>query len=326
MFGDPLQAVYREINREEHCNWAAVVQHFPNQVILSTPYRWATKNAGLGHWLLEVRELLIQGRPIDLSAGPVNTLPAGQQAAHISACQRFAGPAAESTLALRRWGANCHKLARSLNGMFHSMEPVACDDLIESAELIESSTGNERSGQVIDFAVKCLSRLPSNVTGLAASFRQGRIPHPRALDVVNVVTALERVSGSNDIRYVESAMETIEGLTANFVFARRELWREMRRTLEQHRIHPRQRLAETAWHVRNRARVIGRSVDRRSLSTPLLVKGLEFDHAIVLDADEHNSAEHLYVAITRASRSLTVLTQNAVVTRPRPHFASDQAT
>ena len=45
----------------------------------------------------------------------------------------------------------------------------------------------------------------------------------------------------------------------------------------------------------------------RVISRTLLVKGLEFDHAIILDFAELNSAKEKYVALTRPRRSLTVL-------------------
>lgn len=49
---------------------------------------------------------------------------------------------------------------------------------------------------------------------------------------------------------------------------------------------------------------------RRTIGTPLLVKGLEFDHAAVLWDPEHFSVEGLYVAITRASKSLTIVSRS----------------
>ena len=57
-------------------------------------------------------------------------------------------------------------------------------------------------------------------------------------------------------------------------------------------------LSDAAWSVRQRTRVLGRQVYSRSVSTPLLIKGLEFDHAIVLNANELTNKE-LYVALTR---------------------------
>jgi len=43
------------------------------------------------------------------------------------------------------------------------------------------------------------------------------------------------------------------------------------------------------------------------------VKGLEFDHAVVLDADEMN-ANNLYVALTRGAKTLTVVSKRRIIT------------
>ena len=45
---------------------------------------------------------------------------------------------------------------------------------------------------------------------------------------------------------------------------------------------------------------------RRIIGTTLLLKGLEVDHGIFLDASTPPK-EHLYVALTRASKSLTII-------------------
>ena len=51
----------------------------------------------------------------------------------------------------------------------------------------------------------------------------------------------------------------------------------------------------------------GRPISHRKLiATTLLVKGLEYDHAVVLNA-EALDAKDLYVAMTRGSKSLTII-------------------
>ena len=55
-----------------------------------------------------------------------------------------------------------------------------------------------------------------------------------------------------------------------------------------------------------KARHAGRTVPRRSVGSTLLVKGLEFDHAIVVHSPKMTRRDW-YVALTRASKSLTVL-------------------
>ena len=51
---------------------------------------------------------------------------------------------------------------------------------------------------------------------------------------------------------------------------------------------------------------IGRKEYSRTISRPFLIKGLEFENAVILDADCF-SAKQLYVALTRGSRSLVIL-------------------
>jgi len=50
----------------------------------------------------------------------------------------------------------------------------------------------------------------------------------------------------------------------------------------------------------------------RQIGTTLLVKGLEYDHAIVLDATTLTRKE-LYVALTRGARTLTIVSTNPVL-------------
>jgi hypothetical protein len=60
---------------------------------------------------------------------------------------------------------------------------------------------------------------------------------------------------------------------------------------------------------RHRGRPMGR---HRLIGTTLLVKGLEFDHAIVLDAASLARKE-LYVALTRGAKSLTVVSSESTL-------------
>jgi len=50
----------------------------------------------------------------------------------------------------------------------------------------------------------------------------------------------------------------------------------------------------------------------RLIGTTLLVKGLEFDHGIVLDAASLSRKE-LYVALTRGTRSLTLVSSQSTL-------------
>ena len=60
---------------------------------------------------------------------------------------------------------------------------------------------------------------------------------------------------------------------------------------------------------RNLTSHVGRRVARCTVGTTLLIKGMEFDHAVVVHTGGARgfSAKDLYVAITRGAKSLTVL-------------------
>ena len=60
---------------------------------------------------------------------------------------------------------------------------------------------------------------------------------------------------------------------------------------------------------RNKLRRVGRKVFGRCLGTTLLTKGLEFENVVVLNAHEFKCPKHLYVALTRASKRLVVISE-----------------
>lgn len=64
--------------------------------------------------------------------------------------------------------------------------------------------------------------------------------------------------------------------------------------------------------------MIGRRVPRRAVGSPLLLKGLEADVAVILDAEQFDSnrirnTKNLYVALTRGSRKLVVCSSSPLV-------------
>jgi len=116
-------------------------------------------------------------------------------------------------------------------------------------------------------------------------------------------------------------MTAIENIDEKIVYARLELWNEMRRSLYNYNPSECSCLKDKAWHIRDITRKVGRRVDNRCLSTTLLVKGLEFDHSIILNVAELKDAENLYVAMTRGAKSLTILTESPTIQfSKRPHY------
>ncbi len=101
-------------------------------------------------------------------------------------------------------------------------------------------------------------------------------------------------------------LSALKGISAVKI-VRADLFNRAMGVLRKHALHPQLTLAEAAEKYHSEFRYKGRPVGRRKLiGTTLLVKGLEFDHSIVLDADSLSKKE-LYVALTRGAKSLTII-------------------
>jgi DNA helicase-2/ATP-dependent DNA helicase PcrA len=104
---------------------------------------------------------------------------------------------------------------------------------------------------------------------------------------------------------------------------RQELLRDVERAIGEVAAGRCETMLEASAHVRDRASVVGRKLPKRTVSTPLLLKGLEFDHVIVPDAphfyrERNAQAKLFYVAISRTARSLTITSPHNFVHLPRP--------
>jgi DNA helicase-2/ATP-dependent DNA helicase PcrA len=76
-------------------------------------------------------------------------------------------------------------------------------------------------------------------------------------------------------------------------------------------------LRDAVWRQRDMNRRSGRRSPRRCLSTPFLVKWLQFDHAVILDAADFPGTESLYVSLTRSSQSLTIVAESPLLSTTR---------
>jgi DNA helicase-2/ATP-dependent DNA helicase PcrA len=72
---------------------------------------------------------------------------------------------------------------------------------------------------------------------------------------------------------------------------------------------------ESAIRMREQNRLVGRPLPRRAVGSTLLLKGLEADVSVILNADDLDK-RNLYVAMTRGSKALTICS-NSPILNPR---------
>lgn len=316
--GDPLQGIF-DFGGHQIVHWDRhVYANFVRLPDLSEPWRWKNANPHLGRWLTEVvRPAFERHEPL--------VLPCESQPSICMWTQDISGQysAAKRILVLKEaLGHNettfaiCnptqtplpHSLARSLKNCYHSLEPTWSDELHNVAKDIQERTGEERLQVVHDFAGMCLTA-QDDLGAVMNAIRNGsslksdtrRALHKLAMQIVSEAS-LGPVASLFEF-VMENGTPTIW---------RHQLWHEMRRALAEVISGSVHSLVEATHLVRNRGAIMGRRIPKRCISRTLLLKGLECEHAIVVDADSMDT-KNLYVALTRGSRNLHILSKERLL-------------
>lgn len=321
ILGDPLQGIF-DFGDSEIVDWQSHIKpHFEELPRLSEPHRWRKKNPALGTWLLTVREKLEAGQPVDLRQAPdgcvtfVQLPPDPRQRGDIQrrTCMSAICRDNETLLAVHSWEPQCHTLARRTGGKFRSPETIECDALFRIVKELDDAPNSLTLARVaFKFADLCLTKVKSDLGRTGERIFDGRglqqglqYRHQEQLE------ALAEIVEEGSFTSVHKALLALARMSG-VVKARHELFHEMLRSLKEHETGRHTCLEEAAIRARDRTRRNGRAPGRYVISRTLLVKGLEFDHVLILDANALDR-KNLYVALTRGSRSLTVLAVSPIL-------------
>jgi len=323
LLGDPLQGIF-DFEGQAPVDWERdVAGAFRLLGRLDVPHRWMRAGAdNLGNWLSMVRTRLERGEPIDLTNGlpaEVTFRRADNEGALFQAqgntCRYFNCDRQHTVIAIHKgsqqYKAKCHVLARNLSGRFSSIEEIEGKALFSFvAKIGRARTNAACLKQVIALAKLCMTAVEAN---LPAATIRGEHVNIRA-NTRNRETALRaneylaQPGGAEMARFLVALRET-----PGIEVVRSDLYGRVMGVLRKHILHPELSLPEAAEKYHGEFRYKGRPVGRRKLiGTTLLVKGLEFDHTIVLDAASLSKKE-LYVALTRGARSLIIVSASPIL-------------
>lgn len=322
VFGDPLQAIFGFDPNAPLVSWDQVQRDFPDHPVGCVPWRWQDHNPELGAWLLDLRPDIRPGATLDLSdqATPsgVRFLPHThdqkplrgrlyQLAADPGTVLVLAGRNRDQTrLAAGRLGIRGYTAMEDINGTFMHQQ---------LAELARTAfSGRARwAGRLAKACFTGLGKLndavfnrldkgrpastltrPGLGTTLAALDELARTP-----DLATLAAVMHRIARSDEaiLHSAEAWHDTAAAITAAVgsttgSSTSAELHEELHRTLRA---------------VRDRLRHHGSRERRRQVSRTVLVKGLEYDHVIIANLAEVPDACNLYVALTRARKTITII-------------------
>ncbi len=290
-----------------------VCKHFPIVGELTEPWRWINSGEeGFGRYLLDVRRSLIAGQGIDLTAAPPNLswvhLDGSED--HQRRLRAGAVAAAEGEKVLIIADSKSPSGQRQFASQIHgavTVENVDMRDLVTFGEGLDLSSAGLLE-HVVSFASTVMTNTgAANLLSRVATLRAGRERRPAspveglAMQLVEAPSyrlaadLLVEIGREHDVRTHRPAIL-------------RGALRMLKKCLDCPDVTP----AEAAVQERERSRLIGRPLAKRTVGSTLLLKGLEADIAVILDPAEMDR-RHLYVAMTRGAKRLIICSRTAKV-------------
>lgn len=316
VLGDPMQAIFG-FGSDRLPQWnEQVCDYFPVAGKLDKPWRWINADSeALGAWLLDVRGRLINGEPVDLRKAPMavtwiqldgtNDDQKRLRAARVCPPQNndrvlIIGDSKSANkrhqIASRTPGAITVEAVelKDLISFARNFDPAAPDALDRLVQFAQSVMINVGAGELVR-RVESLMRgtarkPPSGVERTALTF----VETPSYSAARNLLAAISR---ERDVRAHRPAVlkaclkamllcDGAEGLS----------------------------LYDAAIAMRDENRFAGRPIPIRAVGSTLLLKGLEAEVAVILNADDLD-ARNLYVAITRGSKMLAICSRTPILNR-----------
>ncbi|MCG8910999.1 UvrD-helicase domain-containing protein [Pseudomonas sp. DP-17] len=317
VLGDPMQAIFGFAGNTL-VNWQTDVEsYFPTAGTLQTPWRWHRAGTpALGQWLLNIRDQLQAGQPVDLLTAPAEVLWVQLQADTADAQRRQAAQVRgnggqDSVLVIgdSRRPARRNDFASQTPGTT-VVERVDLPELIQFARAFNPTAAD---------ALTVLVQFAGNVmTGVGAARLLERVRILREGRPQTPPSAVEAaaVAFANAPSFVEAhRFLTATSRDPQTRVYRPELLYSCQASLQSAQ-GSQASLYAAALQVRERQRHTGRTQSRRRVGSTLLLKGLEADVAVILEPHEM-TAQHLYVAMTRGARQLIVCSPTSLLS-PAP--------
>jgi hypothetical protein len=313
ILGDDLQGIFDFAG--EIVNWDRdVFSVFTKLPDLSTPWRWILANKNMGNWLTQLRNKIIDKESIYLSDLPNNTTWYKKEWSE--QIKQLLYGAKGATVGIIDIDNKAHKIANYLKGQYNSMEEIERRTLFDFLKKFEQGSRKDQILELFVVSIKCMTKVGSELKTIINCVENNRIFKGNKHQVLfkNIETYIQtgHISLINEIiKYIG----TIEGVR----IYRKELWSDIKKVFTTFALNPNENVLVLARKQIEMYSIKGcRQIYNKTISRPFLIKGLEFNHAILLDADALKPKE-LYVSLTRGSNYLTILSEKPVL---KPKYKS----
>jgi len=309
--GDPLQSVFN-FREEEIVPWPEVTDAFDPVQLPQIPHRWATTNPQLGSDLTALRSLLLSGQAIDLrDFKAIRYRPYSDKSIHRAASDLAALDGQSLIVHFGKVHAQAVTFAKGMKNHYSAIEPRRSATLRELCENLDRAGGEETVALVLAAAEAGLANLGAAKTKLR-QIADGKKPRTgkttSSFDVAVAGLGCAENPCAKTVTALVRELLRFDGVTN----ARRQMWDDLITILRTAERNPALSFEESFDQLAASRQRNVRYPDGNIVARTVMVKGLEFPHALILRADRLDTCQ-LYVAATRASQTLWVTADHPVL-------------
>jgi len=307
ILGDPLQGIFDF--REGIVDWSRDINPYFNLLPeLSIPWRWVNNNKSLGQWLINVRKIILNNETISLYKSDLpNKSYWYPKKCQIKALKNWSYG---NTIGIVKFDNIAHSIAAKLGGMYNSMEEIERKSLFEFLNKFEIGTNREKVFAVLRISFKCMTKVGSDIKLIIQCIEKEAIFHGKKHhDLFMIIDTYIKTGHYHLLSKILDYIGFIEGAK----IYRKELWSDIKKLFVSLALNPNESIISLARkQIEMYSNKGCRHIYNKTISRPFLIKGLEFNHAILLDADALKPKE-LYVSLTRGSSYLTILSKEQIL-------------
>ena len=313
VFGDRLQAIFRFGSDDPLVDWDLdVLPSFPACSVEVMPHRWKGHNEALGDWMLEIRQNLMSGAGFNALEHQVDGLTFILNSQQTSVSQVAFGfrDLNESVVLLDKWPSDIAGHASRLRGSYSVMEELQGKFMREELERLPPDGDHKLAYWLAEFAKKCAIGLGGIDRPISTRLYNNQgITHYSRPEIAEIIDELDSLRSDPSYDRVVRSAAVIQRNIGVRIY-RWEGWRDtlgaIKMTIDNGEL-PIDNLARIRDRLRYTGRVSGGSRAPRIASRILLVKGLEYDHVVIADLAKFDDPRDLYVALSRARKTVTIV-------------------
>ena len=319
LLGDPLQGIFG-FRKQQLVDFEKDLKVFV-KFELNEPWRWKNINSKLGNCLMEIRKKLENKKNIDLQdfihAIEVEIVNENEFLTQNSSSNRKIWNLLnkDSLLIIHPESENINsriEIIKRFNNILYLVEPIDGKDFYKFAKDFDNSNPDNVYETIYNFICKIFNKTEIN-KWFNVSRLVRKINEQDKKTIEPIRKNLEILHNNDFVNFalIVRILTQIKKLPGVKCY-RKELFSDICKALEKAG-HSGISVHESMKKIKNRKRRTGRKINGRCIGTTLLIKGLEFDTVVVLNAHKFKNPKDLYVALTRASCELIVFSNNYVL-------------